>query len=181
MITSGLDLGFTLKPNCLLTRRPLVFLTPPRSIFFYKNSWAFIRRILFEHGYKADLYQLPFQNIQLQKNKLESQSLYLEKKHLFIDCVTYKNLKPQLLKIKNSTLTVIGLDPIDFKNNPTCFLFKPFGSVFSPTYWLHQKWYQIRGLKTPAYSETLSFCNQDCWYEFLNHCIHLAEIDFQQD
>ena len=178
MIQHQLDLGFALKPNCLLTRRPLVFLSPVRSLFFYKNPWGRIIHILFEHGYKIDLFQLPFQNIQQQKIRLNKNAAELSKKHLFMDSVTYENLKDEFSEIQMSTITVISTDPI---SNSNYFVFKPQDSKFSVTYWLHQKWCALQGLKTPNYNEMLSRCSESTWYQLLDHCVHLAEIDYQDD
>ena len=102
----------------------------------------------------------------------------LSKKHLFMDSVTYENLKDEFLKIQMSTITVISTDPI---SNSNYFVFKPQDSKFSVTYWLHQKWCALQGLKTPNYNEMLSRCSESTWYQLLDHCVHLAEIDYQDD
>jgi hypothetical protein len=49
-----------LKPNCLLTRYPIVFLTGRRSIFYFKNYWNQIPNFLFEHGYEVEILELPW-------------------------------------------------------------------------------------------------------------------------
>lgn len=177
-----LDLGFVLKPNCLLTRRPLLFLTPPRSLFYYKSPWGLIMHILSEHGYKVDIWQLPFQNIQNQKMQILRCKSELSKKHLFMDGITYKNLKSELSEIKKSTMTVISKDtPKDTIFESQTYLFRPLDSAFSINYWLHQKWHGLFRYETPSYAETLSQCTEKSWHQLLNHCVNLAEIDFETD
>lgn len=171
------DLKISLKANCLLTRRPLCFLTPPRSLFFYKNPWQFISSILHEHGYKTEIFQLPFQNIELKKEVLKKNIKILEKKHLILDAVTYKDLKNELLTVHDSTITIISSNKIE---NSTHFLFQPTEKIpWSLSYQVHQIWSSFLGLQTPNYSETLSLCDEKTWHPFLDHCVHLAEIDFE--
>jgi hypothetical protein len=51
-----------LKPNCLLTRYPIVFMTGRRSIFYFKNYWNQIPTFLAEHGYEVEILELPWKN-----------------------------------------------------------------------------------------------------------------------
>lgn len=50
-----------LKPNCLLTRHPVVFLTGPRSIFYFRKYWNSFPVLLAEHGYEVFTLHLPWQ------------------------------------------------------------------------------------------------------------------------
>lgn len=179
MIPSELDqryaLNFTLRPNCLLTRRPIWFLTPPRSLFFYKNPWGYVTHFLYEHGYAVDIFRLDFQNITHQKIKIQTHLLDLSHKHLFMDRVTYANLKPILQQIEGSTITVISS-----KNESTTEYYSILSkdSRFSLTYWLHQKWCRILNLNTPNNAEIMHFIDVATRDRLLDHCIRLAEIDF---
>jgi hypothetical protein len=170
-----LDLGFALKPNCLITRRPVLFLTPPRSLFYYKDPWGWVSHILTEHGYKVSVFQIPFQNTKNQKIILEKNMTSLQKNHLFVDAVTFNNLKDVLENIEHSTLTVISEKNI---NNSKIYTFQPVDRIFSLSYFLHQKWCSILGLNTPEYSEILNRCTEKSWHKLLDHCVKLAEIDF---
>ena len=176
VISNEPDLRFVLRPNCLITRRPLVFLTPPRSIFHYKNPWAEISHILYEHGYKVEIFQLPFQNINAQKKVLISEKIRLQNSHVFMDSVTFENLKTELTVLNDSTLTVIGSPPLNDVLN-----FKPDNRPCPLRYFIHQIWCQILGLKTPAYNELLIRNTEKSWYSFLDHCVQLAEIDYDKD
>lgn len=45
--------GLELKPNCLLTRYPIVFLSGPRSLFRLFDHWNDVPMFLREHGYEV--------------------------------------------------------------------------------------------------------------------------------
>lgn len=176
--TQSANPQFVLRPNCLLTRRPILFLTPPRSLFFYNNAYGFVAHVLFEHGYNVDIYQLPFQNIQFKKLNLHKNVADLNHCHLFIDSTTAHDLKDELKLILNSTITVIG----SAENlNSDYFVFHPKYKKKSFLYWLHQKWCNLQGLQCPSYSETLNECPENIWHQLLDHCVQLAEIDFTKD
>lgn len=173
------NLKITLKANCLLTRRPLCFLTPPRSLFFYQNTWLWITSVLFEHGYKTEIFQLPFQNLEMKKAVLIKNQERLEKKHLIVDRTTYQTIKNELENIKDCTITIISSKKIE---NLSPFVFQPKKASSIPlSYQIHQFWCQLQGLETPDYSETLNHCPEITWHTFLDHCVHLAEIDFESE
>lgn len=173
------QLKISLKANCLLTRRPLCFLTPPRSVFFYQRPWLWITSVLFEHGYKTEIFQLPFQNIEMKKMVLMKNIDRLEKKHLVVDRITYQILKNELISIKDSTITVVSSKKIETGSH---FLFQPQKAPFIVlSYLLHQFWCQLLGLETPEYSDTLHVCKEITWHAFLDHCVQLAEIDFESE
>ncbi len=176
VISNEPDLRFALRPNCLITRRPLVFLTPPRSLFYYKNSWAEISHILYEHGYKVEIFQLPYQNINEQKKVLKNDKIRIQNAHLLMDSVTFENLKTELTVLTDSTITVIST--VDIQN---VFYFKPQFSKSTLNYFLHRIWCKIWGLKTPDFSELLIRNTEKNWHSFLDHCVHLAEIDYSKD
>lgn len=176
--TSLPDLKITLRANCLLTRRPLCFLTPPRSVFFYKNPWQFITTVLYEHGYKTSVFQLPFQNTELQKKVVMKNLQTLQNTHLIMDPQTYQNLKMELTSIKNSTVTVIAENPIQ---SAAYFSFQPPKVRPGLSYFLHQKWCALLGVRTPKEFELLMTCSEKTWHLFLDHCVQLAELDFQMD
>lgn len=53
---------FKLKPNCLLTQHPIVFISGKRSIFYFGNYWNFIPQLLREHGYDVRELNLAWRN-----------------------------------------------------------------------------------------------------------------------
>jgi hypothetical protein len=52
-----------LRPNCLLTRSPLVFITGRRSLFYFLNYWNEIPGFLREHGYDVKVCSLPWRGV----------------------------------------------------------------------------------------------------------------------
>lgn len=62
--------SFELEPNCLLTRHPVVFITGPRSLFYFRRYWNAYPEILAEHGYEVFLLPLPWQGPQ-RENKMQ--------------------------------------------------------------------------------------------------------------
>lgn len=64
-----------LRPNCLLTRSPIVFVTGRRSLFYFLNYWNEIPGFLREHGYDVQVWALPWRGSQ---SRLESLSRFLE-------------------------------------------------------------------------------------------------------
>ena len=52
-----------LRPNCLLTRSPIVFVTGRRSLFYFLNYWNEIPGFLREHGYEVRVCSLPWRGV----------------------------------------------------------------------------------------------------------------------
>lgn len=51
--------NLALRPNCLMTKSPLVFIPGPKKFLFYKKSFGDLPRFLHEHGYEVLLLDLP--------------------------------------------------------------------------------------------------------------------------
>lgn len=51
-----------LRPNCLLTRYPIVFVSGRRSLFYFIHYWNRVPRFLTEHGYQVTEISLPWRN-----------------------------------------------------------------------------------------------------------------------
>lgn len=49
-----------LTPNCLLTKRPLIFVTGARTPFYFSNYFNEAPAILREHGYQVETLRLPW-------------------------------------------------------------------------------------------------------------------------
>jgi len=82
-----------LKPNLLLTRHPLVFLSGKRSFFYFLSYWNHLPQMLRAHGYETQVLHLPWKNTKSRRLWLHhfllssSQSL-----HLVIDNSSYPEL-----------------------------------------------------------------------------------------
>lgn len=49
-----------LTPNCLLTKRPLLFVTGARTPFYFSNYFNEAPAVLREHGYQVETLRLPW-------------------------------------------------------------------------------------------------------------------------
>lgn len=84
---------FTLKPNCLLTRHPVVFLTGRRSIFYFRRYWNSYPAFLAEHGYEVFTLALPWkgpERLRQMKAFLEDQEKAGNTFHFVMDQTTSK-------------------------------------------------------------------------------------------
>lgn len=86
------EISFELTPNCLLTRWPVLFLTGPRSFFYFKKFWNFYPSFLAEHGYEIFHIRLPWSNRDLRLSRfqefLKSQAQHQRHFHLVMDSST---------------------------------------------------------------------------------------------
>lgn len=89
-------LSFDLKPNCLLTRYPLLFVHGRKSIFYFKNYWNLYPIFLAEHGYEVFHLNLPWRKTPL---RIESFKKFIsgipanKQFHLVMDLSTFEELK----------------------------------------------------------------------------------------
>lgn len=76
----------TLKPNCLLTRHPVVFLTGLRSLFYFRKYWNAYPEILAEHGYEVFTLHLPWRGAERRQKMREflNQQKQSDKKYHFV-------------------------------------------------------------------------------------------------
>lgn len=98
------DIPFELKPNCLLTRWPLLFVTGPRSIFYFSSYWNLYTSFLAEHGYEVFTLHLPWSNSQERKDRFEyflaQQEQHQRRFHLFLDLPTLEELEDTIRQKK---------------------------------------------------------------------------------
>lgn len=102
------DISYELKPNCLLTRWPLLFITGPRSIFYFSSYWNLYTSFLAEHGYEVFTLHLPWKNTSLRQERflkfLEQQEAHQRHFHLFLDAPTFRELEDILRKRKSPSV-----------------------------------------------------------------------------
>ncbi|MFM6927563.1 MAG: hypothetical protein ACKOX6_03825 [Bdellovibrio sp.] len=93
-----------LHPNCLLTRWPLLFVTGPRSFFYFSSYWNIYTSYLAEHGYEVFNLRLPWSNPRLRQEHfaefLKSQDQAQRKFHLVVDQYTFNEFEDYLRKHK---------------------------------------------------------------------------------
>ncbi len=91
---------YKLIPNCLLTRSPLLFLTGPRSLFYFTAYWNTYTAYLAEHGYEVFNLKLPWNNSAQRSQRFGQFLLEQEKNnngfHLFLDSSTLEEFNDQL-------------------------------------------------------------------------------------
>lgn len=155
-----------LKPNCLLTKRPLKLVSSPKSIFFYQKPWGSLPEVLFEHGYRITIMQLPFNNKKLRQQVFAHRLAELDNAHIIIDEKTYLEFAELLKNVTNSTINIIGEN------------FKPNYKTFSLSYSLHRCWLQFLGYSVTAPQNLFLNADKNTWYAFIDHCVKLAELDF---
>ncbi|MBO9666662.1 MAG: hypothetical protein J7501_07585 [Bdellovibrio sp.] len=89
-----------LTPNCLLTRWPLLFVTGPRSFFYFSAYWNIYPSYLAEHGYEVFHLRLPWNKGELRKQRLleflNAQDEADRKYHLIVDEYTLKEFSDLL-------------------------------------------------------------------------------------
>lgn len=105
------EIPFELKPNCLLTRWPLLFVTGPRSLFYFSKYWNIYTVFLAEHGYEVFTLHLPWKNAEQRKERfrqfLEQQEKTQRRFHLVLDAPTMEEFS-DLLASRRS-LSVISI------------------------------------------------------------------------
>ncbi|UXR63884.1 hypothetical protein EZJ49_12500 [Bdellovibrio bacteriovorus] len=105
------DIAFELKPNCLLTRWPLLFVTGPRSIFYFSSYWNLYTAFLAEHGYEVFTLHLPWNKTNLRKERFEH---FLKQQedlgrhfHLVVDAPTWLEFQDLLRQRRSASVISI--------------------------------------------------------------------------
>ena len=195
------QVSFELKPNCLLTRWPLVFVTGPRSLFYFSTYWNLYTVFLAEHGYEVFTLHLPWSNPQDRKARFEeflkNQEIAQKHFHFFMDAPTFAEFR-DLLKERRSDV-VRSLNEVIDANTGDAQLKTELSALPFPTgviecqstlvpYWSLKWTYFLHRLvrhnpSLPALS-TLGVTNG----EDLQNCIRLlertqtlAEMDLRED
>lgn len=87
-----------LRPNCLLTRSPIVFVTGRRSLLYFLNYWNEIPGFLREHGYEVRVCSLPWRD---SANRFQTLSRFLDSAnrpvHLIADSTSRAEVEKLLL------------------------------------------------------------------------------------
>ncbi|MDG0817463.1 lipase family protein [Bdellovibrio svalbardensis] len=130
------EIPFELHPNCLLTRWPLLFVTGPRSFFYFDTYWNGYTSYLAEHGYEVFKLQLPWNKSEYRQKRflefLTQQESLGRKFHLFVDSPTYAEMETLLRTHKFSSiisLTEITAPDEDHFSNSLKALPFPFATV----------------------------------------------------
>lgn len=164
MITDNL----ALRPNCLLTKYPLVFLTGIRSLFFYEKLGGPLQDFIAAHGYSVLSPALPFRSKNLRKAYLRTWLKQQNSKrfHFILSEKTFDELRELLKDYPDSSFTFILRDLSKFELN------SPKETLL---YKLHKLFCRVFGTKADPYNQTLQDKSPEFYDRFLDHCIELAE------
>lgn len=162
--------NLVLRPNCLLTRYPLVFITGFRSILFSKKLGSDLQDFLLAHGYQVMSPTMPFSNSKLRTEFLKKwlQMQTQKKFHFVMSKNTYEEFKNLLAEYQTSSFTIIGKNYEISEGTLSIKL----------RYSLHSILGYLRKTPFEPYSYTLNEFNLDFFNRFLDHCVELAENDY---
>lgn len=149
-----------------MTKRPLILVSGPKSIFHYQKPWGDLPEVLYEHGYRVSVMQLPFNNKSLRQQAFTNRLSELDNTHIIIDEQTYQEFSQSLKLVKNATINIIGET------------FKPNYRTSSLSYSLHRCWLKYLGYSVTDPQNLFVNAGKDTWYAFIDHCVKLAELDF---
>ena len=168
--------NLVLRPNCLLTKYPLVFISGPRSLFFYEKLGSNLQEFLEAHGYKVQCPTLSFRSA--LNRKLELTNWFKSNPSPHYHLILAKKTKLEFEEI--------------FKHLPSLsFTFSDDYSVETPTeqsfsnsisqaplqYRLHQLFCKLNGTKALDYSAVFPVKTKLVYDRFLDRCVELAEND----
>lgn len=112
---------FHLKPNCLLTRNSIVFITGPRSLFYFRKYWNAYPEVLAEHGYQVFTLHLPWrgpERLRRLRHFLQNTHGTSPKYHFICDDFTAREfIEVFESSTKVASLTVLKNDT-DFTSSP---------------------------------------------------------------
>ncbi len=178
--------NLVLRPNCLLTRSPLVFISGPRSLFSPQKMGADLQDFVLAHGYQIESMWLPFRSASNRKIFIERwfQKNKSRSFHFFVASETWIEFK-QILEANfhpYSTITIINLNsetPRSQLENVELFNFESLPTSSPVLYSFHKLFCAALGYKALPYSDTLLTKDLSLYDRFLDHCIHLAENEYK--
>ncbi|MNJ98535.1 hypothetical protein D3C87_163020 [compost metagenome] len=163
------DLPFELEANCLMTRWPILFLTGPRSFFYFAKYWNVYTSFLAEHGYEVFTLHLPWNRkpLRLERFKyfLKQQEANQRHFHLVLDSHSLKEFENVLKDLKPACVMSItevanpgapdilqGLTPfpLPFQRIETVQPSRPPHGLMAWSYDIHRL--MIRSLEAPELS-----------------------------
>ncbi len=178
--------NLVLRPNCLMTKSPLIFVPGPRSLLFYKKPFGILPEFLFEHGYQTLVLPLPFQGKARRQQALQEwlASNNLKNFHFIADHTTYHEFSN--IALESQTLSVTVITSSETNSNPpipkTTYFLIPnniFQNVATPlSFRVHQVFCWLQKQPVTSYARTFSNSSRQTLDRFLDHCIKLAENEF---
>lgn len=157
--------NLALRPNCLMTKYPLVFITGTRSLFFFEKLGGNLQDYIAAHGYVVLNPILPFRSRSLRKLSLKNwlSSQNNKRFHFVLSRNTHQEFDSILNEYKDSSFTIS--DDLKMPSVPT----EPL------QYKLHRLFCRLQGHTPAVYCSTLPDKSTEFYERFLDHCIELAE------
>lgn len=191
-ILERMDLeNLALRPNCLLTRSPLVFVSGPRSLFSPEPMAAELRQFIQAHGYQVAPLWMPFRSDQQRRKTVQQwlQQNQTKSFHFFMADQTWLELQPVFERCwhPHSTLNLIR-QPSDIPASLTLHTrlekmpltyFEVPRSVPPLRYRLHTLFCALMNSRAVHFEQTLLQKNRALYDRFLDHCIELAENEYK--
>lgn len=159
--------NLALRPNCLMTRNPLVFITGPRSLFFFEKLGGTLQDFVAAHGYVVLNPVLPFRG----ETRKQALSRFLENRqekafHFILSQHTQKEFSEILQKYPGSTFTYAEGFNKYFENRSITPDLK---------YRMHRLFCKLNGAVADDFSAVFPEKNVVLYDRFLDRCIELAE------
>jgi hypothetical protein len=157
--------NLVLRPNCLMTKYPIVFISGIRSLFFYEKLGKFLQDFIAAHGYVVLSPALPFRSAELRQFYLSN---WLKQRpgqsfHFILGEQTYSEFNNLLADQTQSSFTLIPRDlKFEVKDEPL-------------NYRLHRIFCTLFGSQAEPYVQTLPQKSSEFYDRFLDHCVELAE------
>ena len=157
--------NLALRPNCLMTKHPLVFLTGTRSLFFYEKLGPDLQDFIAAHGYVVLSPVLPFRSPELRRQTFLTWLAWQKEQkitgfHFILSEATQKEFNEIFRGYPNCTFTLT-----QFKSTLT----EPL------SYKLHRLFCAAVGALSDPYCETLPDKSTAFYDRFLDRCVELAE------
>lgn len=156
--------NLALRPNCLLTKYPLAFISGPRSLFHHERLGAGLQDFLAAHGYRVFCPVLPFRSSALRREVLRKWlAVQVDKNfHFFLSPKTQMEFGDLLQSGPETTFT----NAADFaKESPSTPLH----------YRLHELFCLMNQTRADSFKDTVPFESRAFCDRILDHCIELAE------
>lgn len=178
--------NLVLRPNCLLTRSPLVFLSGPRSLFATQPMGETLQQFMIAHGYPVSRVWLPFRSHSQRKKALTQwlQKHHTKSFHFFLAEETWQELQVTLSQQLHpySTVTIINPNPNTAEHQrpeikPQSFVVEKVAAPLA--YQLHRFFCSFMGSRALPYEQTLLDDNLLVYDRFLDHCVKLAENEYR--
>lgn len=107
------DVDFELIPNQLLTRKPVVFLSGDRSIFYFTRYWNQIPSFLTEHGFEVYKAPLPWKKGADRRRHLQKIFTSWEQQnfscHLFADTSLFAEISEVVRQNPSKSIASLNL------------------------------------------------------------------------